>query len=302
MLAMFRELLWAVLKFAATAGNRPDPVCLVVHELGSGGRFQIWKAQFGPAPPYATGPNVLFVAYYASAELGCYRVLDWPVPECILDLFCEFRARTNGLETPAGNSLLGALAYFGLHAMGAREKTEMRDLVLRGGPWSEDERLAILDYCESDVLALERLLPTMVPGVDLPRALLRGRYMAAAATMEHAGVPIDVPMLELFRQRWTDIQDQLITEIDANYGVFDGRTFKTDRFATWLVRQNIPWPLLESGHLDLTDETFRHQARAYPIVSCALRSTPGSAPTIKVRTQKASFGKRNRRLPFCPRY
>src|SRR5262249_32983284 len=143
----------------------------------------------------------------------------------------------------------------------------MRALVPRGGLWTADERAAILDYCESDVTALERLLPAMLPAIDLPRALLRGRYMAAAAAMEHAGTPIDMPMLEVFRQRWTDIQDQLIAEIDANYGVFEGRTFKTDRFAAWLVQHKIPWPLLESGHLDLTDDAFRHQARAYPAVS-----------------------------------
>src|SRR5262249_47673893 len=159
--------------------------------------FHLWQDPFEPAPPYAIGSDVLFVAYYASAELGCYRVLDWPMPERILDLFCEFRARTNGLDTPAGNSLLGALAYFGLDAMGASEKPERRDLVFPGAPWSKTERNAILDYCEEDVEALERLLPAMLPGIDLPRALLRGRYMAAAAAMEHAGTPIDVPMLEL---------------------------------------------------------------------------------------------------------
>jgi DNA polymerase-1 len=266
-LAAFREIVLADFEFAVTPGNRPEPVCLVARELKSGRRFRIWQDQFGPAPPFATGPDVLFVAYYASAELGCYRVLGWPMPERILDLFCEFRARINGLDTPAGNGLLGALAYFGLDAMGASEKTEMRDLVLRGGPWSETERIAILDYCEGDVAALERLLPAMLSGIDLPRALLRGRYMAAAAAMEHTGIPIDVNTLELFRRHWTDIQDRLITEIDAVYGVFDGRTFKADRFAAWLVKQNIPWPLLESGHLDLIDDTFRHQARAYPVVS-----------------------------------
>ena len=133
---------------------------------------------------------MLFVAYYASAELGCYRVLGWPMPERILDLFTEFRARTNGLNTPAGNGLLGALAYFGLDGMGATEKEDMRALILRGGPWSDAERLAILDYCEGDVDALRRLLVAMVSKVDLPRALLRGRYMAAAAAMEHAGTPI----------------------------------------------------------------------------------------------------------------
>jgi DNA polymerase family A len=291
----FREIVTADFEFAVTPGNRPEPVCLVAHELRSGRRFRIWQDQFGPAPPYAIGPHVLFVAYYASAELGCYRVLGWPMPERILDLFCEFRARTNGLDTPAGNGLLGALAYFGLDAIGASEKTEMRDLVLRGGPWWESERTAILDYCESDVAAAERLLPAMVPGIDLPRALLRGRYMAAAAAMEHNGTPIDVPMLELFRQRWTDIQDQLIAEIDSSYGVFDGRTFKTDRFAAWLVAQNIPWPLLESGHLDLTDDTFRHQARAYPIVS-PLRELRSSLSDLRLNDLAVGRDGRNRTI------
>src|SRR5207245_757832 len=101
-----------------------------------------------------------------------------------------FRDRTNGLTTPAGSGLLGALTYFGLDAMGAIEKKDMVALILRGGPWSDDERSAILAYCEQDVLALERLLPAMVPRLDLGRALLRGRYMAAAAAMEFHGTPI----------------------------------------------------------------------------------------------------------------
>jgi DNA polymerase-1 len=245
MLAGYREVVVADFEFIATPGNRPVPVCLVAHELRSGRRFRVWQDQLGPAPLYATGPDVLLIAYYASAELGCYWVLGWPMPERILDLFTEFRARTNGLEAPAGNSLLGALAYFGLDGMGASEKDEMRNRILSGGPWSDDDRIAILDYCEGDVAAVARLLPAMLPKIDLPRALLRGRYMAAAAAMEHTGTPIDVAMLDLLRGNWTSIQDQLIAEIDAQYGVFDGRTFKADRFARWLARQNIPWPLLE---------------------------------------------------------
>ena len=137
----------------------------------------------------------------------------------------------------SGAGLLGALAHYGLDSIGTIEKDEMRDLVLRGGPWSDAEREAILDYCESDVAALARLLPAMLPNIDLPRALLRGRYMAAAARMERNGVPIDTDTLELLRQHWSDIQDQLIAEIDRDYGVYEGRTFKADRFAEWLAAQ-----------------------------------------------------------------
>jgi hypothetical protein len=91
--------------------------------------------------------------------------------------------------------------------------------------------------------------------------------MAAAAAMEHAGVPIDASTLNILRECWTDIQDELITKIDANYGVFEGRTFRSERWAAWLATNNIPWPRLESGQLDLEDKTFREMAKAHPAVS-----------------------------------
>jgi DNA polymerase-1 len=251
---------------AGRSGERPRPVCMRAKELRSSQVWRLWRGKFGPKPPFPIGPDALFVAYYASAELGNFRALDWPKPVNILDLFTEFRDRTNGLTTPAGAGLVGALTYFGLDSLGVTEKNDMRALILRGGPWSESEREAILNYCATDIDALERLLPAMLPGIDLPRALLRGRYMAAAATMEWNGVPIDVPTLELFRKHWTDIQDDLIRSVDV-HEIFDGRTFKADRWASLLVHNNIPWPLLESGALDLSDKTFREMAKSYSLVS-----------------------------------
>ena len=189
----------------------------------------------------------------------------------MLDLFTEFRCQTNGLPTVAGRGLIGALTAYGLDSIGAVEKEEMRNLIMRGGLWTSDERAAIVNYCESDVDALARLLPAMLPKVDLPRALLRGRYMAAAARMEWNGVPIDTAMLAQFRAHWTDIQDALIARIDADYEVFEGRTFKAARFATWLERTGIPWPRLQTGALDLSDEAFRQAARSHPECGATIR-------------------------------
>ncbi len=144
----------------------------------------------------------------------------------------------------------------------------MRALILRGGPWTEDERTAILDYCEADVEALERLLPAMLPKLDLPRALLRGRYMAAAAAMEHAGTPIDVDMLELFRRHWTDIQDQLISR---------------DRRRLWRLSKAAPSrptvlppgspPTISPGHC----------SRAATLISATTRSGNKPAPIRRCR-------------------
>lgn len=266
-LSPFTEI-WAVdFEYDAKPGENPDVVCLVAQELRSGRKLRLWRDEFGVAPPYPTDSNVLFIAYYASAEIGCHLALGWPVPERVLDLFTEFRNHTNGIPPSAGSGLLGALAYYGLDGIGVTEKDEMRDLILSGGPWSDAERAAILDYCESDVAALARLLPAMLPHVDLPRALLRGRYMAAAARIERSGVPIDLETLERLKQNWLNIQDRLVSEIDAGYGIYEGRTFKADRFAVWLTKNGIPWPRLDSGRLDLGDDTFREMARAYPLVA-----------------------------------
>jgi DNA polymerase-1 len=224
------------------------------------------------------------------------------MPERILDLFTEFRALSNGLPTVAGSSLLGALTHFGLDNIGATEKEDMRELVLGGGPWSEQAQADILDYCESDVDALKRLLPAMLPTVDLPRALLRGRYMAAVAQMEHNGIPIDTMMLDRLRCNWSSIQDQLIAAIDRNYGVFEGRTFKADRFAAWLARNHIPWPRLDSGRLDLEDGTFRQMAKAHPVIS-PLRELRSSLADLRLADLAVGDDGRNRTLlsPFRAR-
>jgi hypothetical protein len=299
------EEVWAVdFEFVAQPGERPDPVCLVARELRSGKTIRLWRDQFGPQPPYRTDASALFVAYFASAEIGCHLALGWPKPQRILDLFTEFRNVTNGLPTVAGNSLLGALAAYGLDSIGALEKTEMRDLILRGGPWSYQERAAILGYCESDVAALARLLPAMLErgSIDLARALLRGRYMAAVAQMEHNGVPIDTEALHKLRQHWHHIQDRLIAAVDARYGVYDGRSFREERFAAWLARNGIPWARLESGHLDLSDDTFRQAAKAYPAIA-PLRELRHALSELRLNDLAVGRDGRNRCLlsPFRAR-
>ena len=162
----FREV-WAVdFEFGGGPGEPPDPICLVASELRSGRKLRFWQEDLRrlPAPPYPTGGDSLLVAYYASAEISCHLALNWPVPMRVLDLFVEFRNLTNGKDTPCGRGLLGALTWFGLDGIEVAEKESMRELALRGGPWTDSERAALLDYCEQDVEALARLLPKMLDG------------------------------------------------------------------------------------------------------------------------------------------
>ena len=106
---------WAVdFEFTAPPGGRPGPLCLVARELRTGGLTRLWLGDDAPAaPPYGTGPDELFVAYYASAELGCHLALGWPpparVPTCT-----PSSAATSGLLDPGDYGSGDPLAYFRL--------------------------------------------------------------------------------------------------------------------------------------------------------------------------------------------
>jgi hypothetical protein len=162
---------------------------MVARELRTGRLIRLWRNDLLALrrPPFDCGPNSLLVAYFASAELGCFLALGWSMPASILDLYVEHRCVTNGLPTFCGDGLIGALAFRGLAHLDAGEKETMRFLVMERASWSAPEKAAIVDYCQSDVDALAALLPHMAPELDVPRALLRGRYMAAAARIEWGG-------------------------------------------------------------------------------------------------------------------
>jgi len=261
---------WAVdFEFRADPGERPVPVCLVAQELlGGGPPVRLWADQFGALPPYGIGHDSLLVAYYAPAEMNCHLALGWPMPENVLDLYAEFRTLTNGKVLPHGVGLLGALAYFRLDGIESMEKEAMRKLIMAGGEYTAQQRADILDYCQTDVDATAQLYAAMASMFGEPQklehALLRGRYTRAVAWMEHAGIPIDMVMLDRLRQNWGAIRDKLIGRIDADYGVYEGRTFKAAKFVDYVASHGIDWPTTPTGRPCLDDDTFSEQCKTHP--------------------------------------
>ena len=144
----FKEI-WAVdFEFhqGGVEGNQQIPVCVVGKELRTGRYIRVWQDDFKDKPPYPINDDTLIIAYFASAEIHCHLSLNWPIPKNLIDCFAEFRVLTNGGPTIRGNGLLGALAYFGINSIDNEEKTSMRDLILSGGPWTINEKMAILEY------------------------------------------------------------------------------------------------------------------------------------------------------------
>ncbi len=300
----FQQVWLLDFEFQSLPGERPQPVCLVAREVRTGQTFRLWQDEMKQSlPPFPVGRDCCFLAYYASAEVSCFLALDWPIPTHIIDLYVEFRNLTNGQYPFAGSGLLGALVYFGLESISHGEKDAMRQLVMRGGPWTGEERVAILDYCQTDVDALAKLLPSMEPHLDVDRALLRGRYMAAVARMEWEGIPIDVPRYHRLLAHWEDIQDELIGRVNWDfYRVYDKRRFRSKVWDWYLLKNDIFWPRTAAGRLDLKQSTFETMVKQYPQIAPIynLRSTIGK---MRLKDMPVGHDGRNRCLlsPFRAR-
>jgi len=261
---MFKEI-WVVdFEFRGEDGDRPEPVCMVAWELVSRRRVFLWQGEFPAAPPYSTGPDSLFIAFSSPAEFSCTLELGWPRPQNVLDLYVEFRCRSNGVTPPEDINLLAVCRRFRIQTITDKEKEYWQALVLRAGPWSLEQREGILHYCETDVVITAELYEQMLPEIDLERALLRGRYMHAVARMVRVGVPVDVPLWKRLSDRWEPIKQLLIADIDSAYGVYVNGSFSTQKFTEYLWREGIAWPRLESGELDLADDTFERMSDIFP--------------------------------------
>lgn len=239
---------------------------MVAHDFISGRVVRAWRDELRALPesPFPIGSKALLVAFYASKDIGCFLDLGWPLPANVLDLYAEFRCLSSGGSKSSGNGLLGALTYYGLAHIQPMAREEAWASIHSQGPWDAANRQAILDDCDNNVQALLALLRIMAPRIDWPRALLRGRYVRAAAKIERDGIPLDIDTLARLRQRWADIRQSLVRRLDREYGCYEGLAFRAERFREYLRRKGWAWPINPQGGLCLEDDTFREMSRIRP--------------------------------------
>lgn len=291
-------------EFIARNGETPEVVCLVAHELITGRWIRIWQGEFGP-PPFSLGPESLFVAFSASAEWSCFLALGWPMPQRCIDLAPEFIRTNNGrIDGKLFPSLIAAASHFTIAVTSAAEKETMRDLIIGGGPWTDSQREEILGYCTADVRMTADLFQAMRNELmkndkTLGGALLRGRYTCAVARMERYGIPIDVETLDRIDAHWDAIKLDSISEIDGDFGVFEGTRFVAERFADYIKREGIAWPCCPKGALKLDDKTFRERAKAYPALA-PLRELCHTLDKLRLNSFTIGADGRNRTslMPF----
>ena len=301
MITGYKEV-WVVdFEYYAPSGETPSPICMVGLEVLSQRIIRLGPEDLATSEeaPFETGPDSLFVAYYAPAEMGCFLSLGWSRPSNILDLCAEFRWHTSGNSFVVRKGLVDALKFFKLDEAVPAEKDQWRQLAMRGGPFTAGEVSGLLDYCQEDVVATAKLLHKMWRLVDLSRALLRGQYCHATALMERAGLPLDSETLTLLQDNWEALRAELVATLDTN-ALFEDTTFKMARFESFLKANKIPWPRLESGALCTKEDTFRQKAKAFPDTISPIHELRTTLNKLKLNNLAVGSDGRNRTMlsPF----
>ena len=63
--------------------------------------------------------------------------------------------------------------------------------------------------------------------------------MRALAYVERFGVPIDTALLARLKSNWGELNRRLVVEVDAEFGCYDGTTFKHTNFETLIQRAGL---------------------------------------------------------------
>jgi hypothetical protein len=287
-------------------GDQITPLCLVAYEMRSGRTVRLWQDEFGRFPPYRLDAEALSISYLLTAEFGVHLAKGWGEPARALDAYIEYRHYVNDGSAKAEDrdkgffSLAGALRHFCIDGLDVAHKRDMRDRIIEGPPFTAQERHEILDYCESDVRGLARLVPHIVPMIrSLPHALFRAKFQWAMACAERRGVPIDLPLLTKIRGHWSEMQADLVREMDQPFGIYEvvGGTphWRKERFEAFVKRNGMFWPRYESGALDETDQTFREMAGKYPFIE-PLRELRYSLSKLRLNDLAVGSDGRNRTL------
>ena len=277
----FRNIVVGDFEYEAADGGLPNVLCVVAYVLDEGLRHvrtvRQWRGEFGSRPPFDIGPDTLFVAYSAWAEMTCFLKLGWKFPVHIFDQHTAYLAASNILypynpdeiRKRQRKRLSDACKSYLIPGWERIDKEKMSKDIGEGR-WRDYGKEAVLEYCEEDVRASTALLLKQLQGfsryqpADVMHQLHWANYSAKAiAQIQAQGMQIDTQLWDLVQEIKGPVIGHLLRTFDPSYGTAnpiytpDGH-WSDIRFEQWLLSAGVTaWPRLESGKIQIDGDAFK---------------------------------------------
>jgi len=194
----FTQTIVADFEYEIEDGGLPNPLCMVAYVLDEHLRhvrtIRLWREELlaSKHPPFDIGPDTLFVAYSAWADMTCFKVLGWQFPVHIFDPHTAYLAASNVLlpydpdevRKKPRKRLPDACRAYSIEGWGRIDKEQISEDIGTGS-WRKYGKEAVLNYCEEDVKKSAELLRAQLRGLlglppaDVPRTLFWSNYSAS---------------------------------------------------------------------------------------------------------------------------
>jgi hypothetical protein len=234
------------------------PIVMTAHNIKNGERWinHTNELKSAPKPPYPQGGDTLLISFYPSHQIKSYLALGWDLPEYVIDLYAEFRTLTNGHELASGgNTLMGALNYFGHCGLNVIKPKNISLLEAKGS-LNQSEISTLTKYSKQITKWTEELFYSMRPNIDLPFAILRGRYSKVVAAVEMNGIPIDTKRLKSIKESWNEIKKDIINELHDTYDFYSYGSIDAKKLAVFLAQENIEFDPKANTNIEINSSTF----------------------------------------------
>jgi DNA polymerase-1 len=265
-------------EYEVADGDLPNVLCMVAYVLDQNLQhvrtIKLWRGDFGKEPPFDIGPDSLFVAYSAWAELTCFMQLGWRFPRHVFDLHTAYLAVSNILlpyepdekRKKQRKRLPDACRAYGIEGWERVDKDSIAKDIGEGN-WQKYGRENVLEYCEEDVRMSVQLLRRQILDrkVSVEHVLFWSEYSAkAVAQVQARGMPIDMHLWNRVQENKAAVIKALLQKFDPSYGS-DDPIFSLEgewayaRFERHLVRIGVThWPRTEkTSKLDIKGDSFR---------------------------------------------
>jgi DNA polymerase I len=278
----FANVIVCDFEYEVADGELPNVLCMVAHVLDTNLQhvrtIRVWRGDFDSTPPFDIGPDTLFVAYSAWAELTCFMTLGWKFPEHVFDLHTAYLAASDLLLPYSPDEvrkrerkrLSDACRAYDIPGWENIDKEDIGAAIGTGAWRGRYNPQEILDYCEEDVRVSALLLRKQLrehrrlPATDVERVLHWSNYSAkAVAQIQARGMPIDMPLWNLVQENKGKVIQELLRRFDPSHGsdapiyTPEGE-WSYERFEHWLVHTGVAaWPRKESGRLEIEGDAFR---------------------------------------------